>query len=134
VILLTIGVSIVPGTLIVSLGLLSEGLFDVLAALFLAIPTVIAATIITAGVALWGLNRWRIVLGVVLTVGGGFSALTASVMPLMMISPGWQAVEAPDDAFIHLIILGYVVTALLLAAIGIPLIIAQKKRDQRMTE
>ena len=134
VILLTIGVSFVPATLMLLVVFLSEGLFHLLALIILAIPIGIAAAVITAGVALWAWNRWRIVLGVVLTVGGGFSALTAAAMPLMMISPEWQAVEAPDDAFMHRVILGYVLTALLLAAVGIPLIIAQKRRDQRMTE
>lgn len=132
--LLTIGVSLVPATLMLLVVFLSEGLFHLLAVIILAIPIAIAAAVITAGVALWAWNRWRIVLGVVLTVGGGFSALTAAVMPLMMISPEWQALEAPDDAFMHRVILSYVLTALLLAAVGIPLIIAQKRRDQRTTE
>lgn len=131
--LLTVGVSIVPATLMLFVLFLSEGLFHLLAIAILAIPLAIAVLIITAGVALWAWNRWRIVLGVVLTVGGGFSALTAAFMPLIMISPEWQALETPDDAFISHVILGYVLTALLLAAVGIPLIVAQKRRDQRTT-
>ena len=101
-----------------------------------AVFTAIGMGLILGGAAIWDWKRWRIVLGVVFTVAGGDLVLNAVTLPLMMLSSEWklmqeQMTRVPPSYIMNCIIASCALFGPLLLAIGIPLIIKQRRRDKQ---
>lgn len=100
--------------------------------LILLIFVGLATPFMVGGVGLWGWRRWRIVLGVVLTIVGGMFATYAISIPLWMLSPEWELLGGPDVSEMKPFLKSSALLSALLLAIGILLILRQKKRDKRL--
>ena len=102
--------------------------------LILLIFAGLATPFMVGGVGLWGWRRWRIVLGVVLTVVGGMFATYAISIPLVMLSPEWELAGGLDvSEMMKPFLKSFALFGVPLLAIGIFLILRQKKRDKRLT-
>ena len=87
--------------------------------------------LMVAGTALWGWSRWRMVLGIAFTAVGGVLASVAITVPFAMISPEWKMAGGPNaSAAMKPMIASSALFGAILLAVGIPLIIRQRKRDR----
>jgi hypothetical protein len=93
----------------------------------------LATPFMVAGVGLWGWGRWRIVLGVALTVIGAELAVGAMIMPLVMLSAEWEVFAKADTySFMQPMFKSSALFGALLLVIGIFLIFRQRERDKRL--
>ena len=126
---------IIGGSFIICLFLPSIFVFQfeevVAGGLVLLVFAGLATPLMAGGIGLWGWRRWRIVLGVVVTVVGAVVVLCAMSIPLVMHSREWEWLGGPEIS--HLVKPTLKVSALfgaLLLALGILLILRQKNRDK----
>lgn len=102
--------------------------------------TLIYAVIVTlfmlGGMALWGWQRWRILLGATLTSVGGMLAMCAISIPMVIMSPEWKkmATDPEVEEMMPSLAASSGVSGVICLAVGIALLIAQKKRDEVAAE